>query len=516
MKKRLSQIITVLLLVLSIGPALAVAMPAMLDYPDHLAWMYLLTRDGTDAANPFYQVSWTFDTNLAMELVVPPLAWWIGVAAAAKTFFLISQLLVIGGAMALERAVKGRLELAPLSAAIFLYSPPFAWGFVNFEFALGVALWAITAWLAMDGRPLFVRALVHSAFVIILFVGHLFALGIYGATLGLHELWRMRSGRASVRKTAIVMAVLAAPAIVLLGVLLILGHPVGDAASETAWRFDLKPVWVFLAINGYDYLLSCVGMVLLLAACCVLARRGHLKFTASGAWIAAGFALLYLAMPFRLLGTAYTDMRVLTAAALIVPSFVRLSLPNMAWRRTVFFTAAGYALANLAVVWWVWLSDGSDFAALIASFDRIAKGSAVLVADSNAPGQTGGSPPGGNPRDYPFYRAPNLAVAYANALVSSVYNYPRDRMLRSAYRQFAQPPRYLAPRIASLAAMAAGAYNNPPAYLRSWPDKYDYVYVVGPRTPNPMPLLLHELDAGSRFVLYRIDHAAKTNKADGG
>ena len=221
-KKRLSQIIIVLLLVLSIGPALAVAMPAMLDYPDHLAWMYLLTRDGTDAANPFYQVSWTFDTNLAMELAVPPLARWIGVAAAAKTFFLISQLLIIGGAMALERVVKGRLEFAPLAAAIFLYSPPFAWGFVNFEFALGVALWAITAWLAMDGRPLFVRALVHSAFVIILFVSHLFALGIYGATLGLHELWRMRSGRALVRKTAIVMAVLAAPAIVLLGVLLIL------------------------------------------------------------------------------------------------------------------------------------------------------------------------------------------------------------------------------------------------------------------------------------------------------
>jgi hypothetical protein len=88
--------------------------------------------------------------------------------------------------------------------------------------------------------------------------------------------------------------------------------------------------------------------------------------------------------------------------------------------------------------------------------------------------------------------------------------------LRPAYRQFAQPAASPPPRIASLAAIAGGVYDNSPAYLRSWPNKYDYVYVVGPPTPNPMPLLLHELDAGSRFVLYRIDQAAKTNKADGG
>jgi hypothetical protein len=53
------------------------------------------------------------------------------------------------------------------------------------------------------------------------------------------------------------MAALAAPAIVLLGVLLILGHPVADnTASATAWHFKLKLIWFFLAMNGYDYLLS--------------------------------------------------------------------------------------------------------------------------------------------------------------------------------------------------------------------------------------------------------------------
>ena len=204
------------LLALALGPIFAVDLPAMLDYPNHLARMYVLSRDGTAAANPFYQVTWTLNTNLVMDLVVPPLARFIGVEAAAKTFYFVSQLLLISGALLLERVVKGRVQLAPLAAAMFLYSVPFAWGFVNFEFGLGVALWAIVVWLATEGRPWLARALVHSIFVMVLFAAHLFALGVYGFTVGMHELWRARSGRASLKETAISLAMLAAPAATLL------------------------------------------------------------------------------------------------------------------------------------------------------------------------------------------------------------------------------------------------------------------------------------------------------------
>jgi hypothetical protein len=80
--------------------------------------------------------------------------------------------------------------------------------------------------------------------------------------------------------------------------------------------------------------------------------------------------------------------------------------------------------------------------------------------------------------------------------------------LRPAYGQFVQPG-YLAPKLAALADIASGAREDAPLYLQSWPSKYDYVYVLGPPAPNPMPLLLHELDAGPRFTLYGIDKSAK-------
>jgi len=500
-----SRLAIILLLALAIGPVFAVDVPAMRDYPNHLAVMSVLSRGGTDAANPFYQVVWTFNTNLAMELVVPPLARLIGLAAAGKAFLLLTELLVIGGALAIERAVKGRLELSPLAAALFLYSLPFAWGFINFEFGLGVALCAIAAWLAMEDRAPLARACAHGVIVIVLFVAHLLALGIYGVTLGIHELWRVRSGRASVGQGLATMTTLAAPVVVIFALMLVFGHSVAGAASETEWRFDLKPRWMFEAMNGYSLVLSCTGMVLILFAAFVLGRRGYLNLLKSGAWIAAGFVILYVAAPNRLMDTAFNDVRIVTAAALILPGFLQLSFPSRAWRRNVFWTAAGLAFVNLTLVWWVWLSYRPAYAEIIASFDRLARRSIVLVADGYPPGHNGGSLD-----DYPFYHAPTLAVAYANALVSSLFTYPGDRpvTLRPAYGQFAQPG-FLAPKLAALPDIASGANKDAPLYLQSWPSKYDYVYVLGPAVPNPMPLVLHELDAGPRFVLYQVDKTQK-------
>jgi hypothetical protein len=392
-----------------------------------------------------------------------------------------------------------------LAVAVFMYGPPLAWGFINFEFGLGVALCAIAAWLATEDQWPLGRALLHGVFVMILFVAHLLALGIYGVTLGIHELWRVRSGRASVAQALVTMAILAAPAVVILTVMLIFGHSVAGAASETEWRFDLKPRWVFEVMDGYSFLLSSAGMVLLIYGIFLFARRGYLKLAGSGAWIAVGFAALYLAVPNRLLGTAFNDIRILTAGAFILPGFVQLTFPNPAWRRVAVCAAAGCALLNLALVWWIWLAYRADYAAMIASFKRLAEDSTVLVADSYPPGR-----PGGERADYPFYHAPTLAVAYTNALVSSLFTYPGDRpvTLRPAYSQFAQPG-YLAPKLAALADVASGVRKDAPLYLQSWPSKYDYVYVLGPPAPNPMPLLLRELDAGPRFTLYGIDKSVK-------
>jgi hypothetical protein len=59
-----------------------------------------------------------------------------------------------------------------------------------------------------------------------------------------------------------------------------------------------------------------------------------------------------------------------------------------------------------------------------------------------------------------------------------------------------------------LTAIATGQPpSGVPLFISTWPRDYDYLYVLGPRTANPLPDLLEELEASRRFVLYRIRQA---------
>src|SRR5437899_1173570 len=126
----------------------------MADYPNHLARMHLIVSAGTADANPFYELHWWPLTNRAMDLIVPMIAPAVGVELGSRLFLLAAQLLIVTGAAALEVAVKGRHQYSGIAALLAIYSTPFAWGFLNFEFGLGLALWGIAAWLVIKRRTM--------------------------------------------------------------------------------------------------------------------------------------------------------------------------------------------------------------------------------------------------------------------------------------------------------------------------------------------------------------------------
>jgi hypothetical protein len=232
------------------------------------------------------------------------------------------------------------------------------------------------------------------------------------------------------------------------------------------------------------------------------ARRGFLKLEPAGIWLAIGFALLYLAIPLELLGTLFVDLRVIPAAVLIMPAFCSLSLPGRRWTMAALAVVAGITLANLAIVFQVWLSYRADYAAIIESFRKIDRGSLVLVGGSGE----GEDPPFSDLTRYPMAYAPTLAVHYANAFVPNVFTAVGKQPVqaRAAVRRLAIPYGGPVP-IRVLAAIAAGQPpSDVPPFIRSWDRDYDYLYVLGPRVANPLPGLLEELDSSARFVLYKI------------
>jgi hypothetical protein len=477
------------LLVVSLCPTLLVPIPAMVDYPNHLARMFILSRDG--AAHPFYEVTWAAYPNLAMDLIVPRLARLMSVESATRVFYLLSQVLIVTGAVAIELVVKGRFHISGIVAVMFLYSLPFAWGFLNFEFGLGLALWGIAVSLLVQERHWSLRLGVHAVFAVLLFMAHFFALGLYGATVGLHELWRAWAKKASFGETSARLAALGVPPAALLALMVWSGGAVGG--EGTNWFAEFKPLWLIHILNGYSFMLSVAGMAALLGLRYVADKGDVLRFEPAGAWLGAGFTALYLAMPSKLFATSFVDLRIIVAAALVLPAFMSVPLHSRRWRLAAASCAVAITLTNVVVVLWVWTSYRADYAAMIGSFRKINKGSLVLVGHSD----DAGDPPLGNLLEYPMYHAPTLAVHYADAFVPTLFTTvgkqpvtarPAYRHLEAAYGG-----------TISVVTLKTLAENE-----MSWQRDFDYLYVVGPRIPNPMPNLLEELDAAPRFVLYKI------------
>jgi hypothetical protein len=481
------------IVVVAICPVLLVALPAMVDYPNHVARMYVLAAAGTPDANPFYEVSKTLYSNLAMDLLVPPLSRILGVEAASKVFLIACQLLIVSGAIALELAVKRRHEISGLAAVMLLYSFPFAWGFLNFQFGLGLALWALAVWEFVRDRKVGLQLVAHSVFVTVLYLAHLFALGLYAATLGFLELSRFDR----LRNWLVRLAVIGAPILVVFAISLAPADRVGNGATE--WEIASKFRSIFLSLNGYSAELAGIEAVALIFLCYVLFRTGRLSLSRSGLWLAGGFVLLFLATPYRLLGSAYIDVRVAIAALLILPAYTMISMT----RRVAALAIAvpiGIALVNVAVTSAVWLSYQDDYAKLKTSFTLLDRPSRVLVGDStDEPGRL---------LELPMHHAPTLAVS-AKAMVTTLFSLPGIVSINVAkeYRNLAiTDVIYFQPvPLPILVALATGT-DDPrvPRFLRHWTSEFDYLYLVGPHIANPLPGRIEKLTGGKLFTMYRI------------
>jgi hypothetical protein len=433
-----------------------------------------------------------------MDVIVPPVARWIGVEAATKLFYLVSQILIVGGAAALAAAAGGATITAGIIACLLLYSTPFAFGFVNFEFALGLALFALALWIWLADRPLGLRLVVHAIAVAVLYFAHLFALGIYGFAIGVIELWRLGQKTPPLGRTAILFVGMAAPAIAVSALAGAGGGSIGGAG--TIWSAGAKLFWLS-SLNGWSREFSLALTLFLALPLCLAFTRGRIRLVGPGPWLAAGFALLFLALPFRLFDTAFVDGRVLIAALLILPGFAVAHVTRAQTARTFRAALILACLINAGFAIFVQLSYRADYRALIAAFERIPPGSRLLPS-----GLGREEDPPSDLLDYPMYHAATLAVHTRDAFVPTLFTSPGKQPLRPhpsvehlKLLEGAAIPWSL------LQAYAVGVV--PPedlSYVRNWTRDFDYLLLINPKGEALRSPLLELVVSGSRFGLYRI------------
>jgi hypothetical protein len=488
-----------LLFGLAASPIFLVDIPAIPDYPNHLARMYVLAANLTSAANPYYTVRWSLLPNLAIDLFVPPLAQLTGVAVATKIFLVLSQALIVSGAVALELVVKKRHYLAGFVAVSALYTAPFMLGLLNSEFGIGVTLWGIAFWILLENRAVYVRLLVHSVFVCCLYLAHLMAIGLYGAVIGFYVLARLSARSINAKNFAVTVIILASPAVAVFLYIVLSGTKVGDAGTE--WIAVSKVFGLAYLMNGYSATLAISSFLIISLLFYVLYIKRSISFVAEGKWIACGLLFLFILMPFQVAGSAYDDTRIASAALLIIPAFLIVSSKT---RIILPIAFSAIALINSGQVASVWLSYRSEFNALKSSFALLHRGAFVIVARSEAPFFPPDNLYG------PLLRyGPVLAVHYSSAFVPSLFSLPGMYVVHVSERlggleiknsSFYDPiPFQLLRRVVN-----DGDIYNLPSFARCWIQDYDYLYLIGQAEQNPMPSRLVPLVESGRFALYRI------------
>src|SRR5262245_61863311 len=177
---------------ITVIPIILYPWPPLTDHINHLSRMHIIATIGSDPdLSKFYDVNWQIIPNLMMDIIIPPLQRLVNVYVAGQVYTILSFVLIIAGTLALNRQLFGRWSVLPLIAFPLLYNNVFLVGTMNYIFGMGLALWAMTAWVRLREHNPVIRLTVSLLFVLALFFCHLFAVGVYGLGLAAFETSRL-------------------------------------------------------------------------------------------------------------------------------------------------------------------------------------------------------------------------------------------------------------------------------------------------------------------------------------
>ena len=479
-----------------VAPLLTVDVPPLLDYPNHLARVFILASLPSDKVLAlFYAAHWSVIPNLALDLIAPPLIRILPVHVVGRLLIAAALLLPAIGAIAYNTALGGRWW--SLGVGLAAFNVCLLYGFLNFEIGLGVALLLAAFWLRWRERyPARTIALSMTG-ALVLFTCHLMGLVFFGLLIGGAESFqiaRERSRGALLRRTGMLVAIFAMPAILYAGSAL--RHLGGDAEFLP---LSAKLLQLPAAFTNYDRQLDMTTALAAigLPALCLLARKGRVPGRA-----AVPIALLlvvFLAAPFAWKGTQSLDTRfAIMLAFMLFAGFVPVG-----WPPALRLGAAGVLIllfaARMSVLTAAWTAHRTDLADLRAVLAPVEPGQAVYVAEAG-------------PREVPDYwaRNPNWRILsngvrtdeHLGALVPIEHRAYWPFEFDNASQQpieTRQPYRALAERIGGLPDRGSAAVANVCGF--------DYVLLTGADAVPKLPATRFQLLTQSGFAaLYAVTH----------
>jgi hypothetical protein len=476
----------------SCAPFLVCRIPALIDYPNHLARMFILSQwDSIPGLQKFYLPEWAPLPNIGMDAVVVPILWLTHWPAETvlRDFTMIAVALTVPAAMLLSYAFHRRWSLWSVASLLFAYNYVLLYGFINYVAGIDLALICAALWMLYGNRNPLRAALIFAPAALALFFVHLYAFAVYGLIIGGGALWQLvESGAgdriALLKRQAVGFLQFLPPLLVFF----ILSPMAGNAALS---RIKLS--------TPSDKAMALYSVL-------DIGHRGPtlLSFAAFGAVLAYGFATkrlilarpgmavlallgtAFLVLPFTLFGSGFADFRLPIVGALV---FVAATRWENVPPRTGTIMACGLAvlaLTRIAVVAVDWRQGDARYDAIVHAMAPMEDGKRLLgyVAAEDATMDFARRPP--------IEHAAELAVLEKHAFVPTVFAEPQKQ------------PMEFQPKVAKL-AFADGIV---PLYSHAFAARgplaptavapYDYVLIFA-KTPLrlPIPVYLRRIDDGS-------------------
>jgi hypothetical protein len=362
--------VLLVLCVALVAPLTIADVPPLLDYPNHLARLFVLASVPADPVLArFYEPRWGIIPNLALDLTVPPLLRMFPVHIVGRAIAGLILLLPVLGASAYHRALSGRLSYWPFAAVLFVFNAALLRGFLNFIASVGLALLLGATWVAWRERRPSLTILIGMVGAVALFFCHLTGLLFFAILIGGHELAWLRKASFTIgglaRRAAVVILIFAAPAALYL--ISDLGHMAGEAEFRSVAgkaHAALSPV-----IN-YVWPLDLLTAALCIAATllCLAMRWCVIQFQAAAAIVV--LLALFIVLPAALKGTYDVDTRFIIMAAFVISaSLTPVAMPHPArWTLGIgFLLLFGVRMSVLVAAWEGWSGELAAFRSVIAS-----------------------------------------------------------------------------------------------------------------------------------------------------
>ncbi|WP_316181171.1 MULTISPECIES: hypothetical protein [unclassified Bradyrhizobium] len=503
--QRLWAVLALVLAIVLALPFLLVDVPPVLDYPNHLARLFVLAHPDDPVLSQMYAPNWRVLPNLGMDVIGVALLRFTDVHVGGRILLALSLFAPLFGVIAYHRAVFGRLSLWPLAAGIIAYDGVFLLGFMNFQLSLGLALGGAAGWVALRRRgwlPAIAWGAIAAAAA---FLCHIFGLLFFAVLIGAGEadrLWRLRRSPGLARELVVVACALGitlSPAVLLYGLC-----PLGEGGLQLGAWIGPPKLWrimtPFLTTSAELTVITTVAVLSVL----ILVRRQIVVAPGIPLALAALF-VAFVAAPWSALGGTFIDMRFAAMCGLLL--FAGLQ-PVVSGRKAalVGIVLAGLTLIRTADIASAWIDHRVDLAELRAAIAHVQPGARVIAAH-------GHEQPVSSRREriLPGFRYVDshmaaLLVIERRAFWPLMFAHPSQQpvAVRPSFARLAQP----------LAEPAAWRWLQPDTpsadvlqlarYLAGWRSHFDAVLLLDPPLPEQPVAGLTPLYLGSYIQLFRV------------